>query len=82
MGTKDPLARQQQALEALEESTETLAIAEELLKQGHREEAIKLRDEARQKRSFSVLLMAQSNDIGEHSHQPGDKPVTPENLAP
>jgi hypothetical protein len=68
MGTKDPLARQQQALEALEESTETLAIAEELLKAGHREAAIKLRDEARQKRSFSVLLMARSSAFGEEVH--------------
>ena len=63
MGAEDPLALRQQALEALEESTETLAIAEELLNAGYREAAIRLRDEARQKRSFSVLLMAQSNAV-------------------
>jgi hypothetical protein len=72
MGTEDPHALRQQALEALEDSTETLAIAEELLKAGHRDAAIKLRDEARQKRSFSVLLMAQSNAIREQVYQPGD----------
>jgi len=74
MGTKGPLALRQQALEALEESTETLAIAEELLKTGHREAAIRLRDEARQKRSFSVLLMAQSNAVEEPGSRPADKP--------
>jgi hypothetical protein len=65
MGAADPHALRQQALEALEESTETLAIAEELQREGYPEEAIRLRDEARQKRSFSVLLMAQSNAVAD-----------------
>jgi hypothetical protein len=70
MGAADPLALRQQALEALEESTETLAIAEELQKDGYPEAAIRLRDEARQKRSFSVLLMAKSNAAAAGYHQP------------
>jgi hypothetical protein len=52
----------QQALEALEESTRTLEIAEQLLIVGNVEEAERLREEARQKREASVLLMAQAGD--------------------
>jgi hypothetical protein len=50
---------QHKALEALQESTKTLEIAERLLNVGNIREAERLRDEARQKRDVSIWLMSQ-----------------------
>ena len=60
---------QQKALEALQESTKTLEIAEQLLRVGNIKEAERLRDKAREQRNVSVWLMRQvqgseANPIG------------------
>jgi len=60
---------QQKALEALQESTKTLEIAEQLLSVGNIKEAERLRDKAREQRNVSVWLMRQvqgseANPIG------------------
>jgi len=60
---------QQKALEALQESTKTLEIAEQLLRVGNIKEAERLRDKAREQRNVSVWLMRQvqgseTNPIG------------------
>ncbi len=51
---------QQKALEALQKSTKTLEIAEQLLSVGNIKEAERLRDKAREQRNVSVWLMAQA----------------------
>ncbi len=53
----------QQAMEALHKSTTMLDVASSLLKQGNREEAKRLQEEARAKRSESIWLMAKANTI-------------------
>jgi hypothetical protein len=60
METENRLKFQQKALEALQESTKTLEIAERLLDVGNIREAERLRDEAREKRNVSMRLMAQA----------------------
>jgi hypothetical protein len=60
METEDRLAIQQKALEALQQSTKTLEIAEQLVKVGNIKEAERLRDEAREQRNVSVWLMTQA----------------------
>ena len=60
---------QQKALEALQESTKTLEIAEQLLRVGNIKEAERLREKAREQRNVSVWLMRQvqgseANPIG------------------
>jgi len=62
METVDRLAIQQRALEALQKSTKTLEIAEQLLRVGNVREAERLRDEAREQRNVSVWLMAQAKE--------------------
>ena len=57
---EDRLKFQEQALEALRQSTKTLEIAERLLDVGNVKEAERLRDEAREKRNVSMRLMAQA----------------------
>ena len=51
---------QQKALEALQESTKTLEIAEQLLSVGNIKEAERLRAKAREQRNVSVWLMRQA----------------------
>ena len=51
---------QQKALEALQESTKTLEIAEQLLSVGNIKEAERLRDKARDQRNVSIWLMRQA----------------------
>ncbi len=53
----------EQAMEALEESTTMLQVACNLLEQGNREEAVRLRDEARARRNVSVWLMTQASTL-------------------
>jgi hypothetical protein len=53
----------EQAMEALEESTTMLKVACNLLEQGNLEEAARLRDQARAKRSVSVWLMSKANRV-------------------
>ena len=52
-----------QAMEALTESTTMLEVASNLLDAGNREEAIRLKDEARGKRNVSVWLMSQASNL-------------------
>ncbi len=53
----------EQAMEALQESTTMLEVASNLLDAGNREEAIRLKDEARGKRNVSVWLMSEANSL-------------------
>ena len=60
---------QQKALEALQESTRTLEVAEQLVRVGNIKEAERLREKAREQRNVSVWLMRQvqgseANPIG------------------
>ena len=69
MEAEDRDTSQQKALEALQESTKTLEIAEQLLSVGNIKEAERLRDKAREQRNVSVWLMRQvqgseANPIG------------------
>ena len=59
MGT-DELRMQQRAVEALEESTKTLEVADQLLKVGNYREAERLQAKAREQRKVSVQLLAQA----------------------
>lgn len=61
MGSRAGLNLREQALEALEKSTKMFEVAFELLKQGNRAEAERLRNEARTQRTISTLLMAEAN---------------------
>lgn len=71
-------ALREQAMEALRESTTMLEVASNLLDAGNREEAIRLKDEARGKRNVSVWLMSEANtlenaklrDLRSQYHQP------------
>ena len=56
----EELMMQQRAVEALEESTKSLEVADQLLKVGNYREAERLRDEAREQRKVSVRLLAQA----------------------
>lgn len=58
MRVDDRTGIRQKALEALQQSTKTLEIAEQLIKVGNLREAERLRDEARRQRNLSVSLMA------------------------
>jgi hypothetical protein len=62
METEDRLAVQRRALEALQKSTKTLEIAEQLLSVGNVKEAERLRNEAREQRNISVWLMTQAKE--------------------
>ena len=69
METEDRGTVQQKALEALQESTRTLEVAEQLVRVGNIKEAERLRDKAREQRNVSVWLMRQvqgseANPIG------------------
>lgn len=50
-------------MEALQQSTTMLEVASNLLDAGNREEAIRLKDEARAKRSVSVWLMSKASTL-------------------
>jgi hypothetical protein len=56
-------ALRDQAMEALKESTTMLEVASNLLDAGNREEAIRLKNEARDKRNVSVWLMSKANTL-------------------
>lgn len=60
MEVKERLMIEQQAVEALRESSETLKVAEQLLSVGNITEAQRLRDKAQEKRDISVRLMRQA----------------------
>jgi hypothetical protein len=60
METEDRLVIQQRALEALQESTRNLLVAEQLINVGNITEAERLKEEARQHRNISVWLMKQA----------------------
>ena len=64
MEAKERLMIEQQAVEALRESSRNLKVAEQLLSVGNIREAQRLRDRARENREISVWLMkqAQSKD--------------------
>ncbi len=53
----------EQAMAALRESTTMLEVASNLLDAGNREEAVRLKDEARAKRNVSVWLMGKANTL-------------------
>jgi beta-N-acetylglucosaminidase len=57
-----------EAVEALQKSTTMFKQAVILLKQGRREAAKKLQNEARAKRNDSVWLMAKANELEKASH--------------
>ena len=64
-------ALREQAMEALQTSTIMLEVASNLLDAGNREEAVRLKEEARAKRNVSVWLMCKANTLensgaGEH----------------
>jgi len=62
MGSKIPTTTlQTQALEALEKSTKMFEVAINLLQQGNKVEAERIRNEARRHRTLSVWLMAKAN---------------------
>ena len=65
---------QQKALEALQKSTKTLEIAEQLLSVGNIKEAERLRDKAREQRNVSVWLMAQAR--GSDANPKGPRDIT------
>lgn len=66
MQEEERLTMEQEALEALRESTKRLEVAEQLLRVGNIREAERLRDEARQKRHVSIWLMKQAKASTNH----------------
>jgi hypothetical protein len=56
-------ALREQAMAALRESTTMLEVASNLLDAGNRQEAVRLKDEARAKRNVSVWLMGKANTL-------------------
>ena len=62
MTSSEGLTLQQRALEALRTSTKMLKVASVLRRQGNKEEADRLRDEARTQRTISTLLMAEAQN--------------------
>ena len=56
-------ALREQAMEALQASTTMLEVASNLLDAGNREEAVRLKEEARAKRNVSVWLMSKANTL-------------------
>jgi hypothetical protein len=73
------LALRERAVAALEISTTMLKVAQNLQLQGNQAEADRLRDEARNKRNESILLMDQAVSIGQRSNVlafPNRKPTT------
>lgn len=60
MEGKERLMIEQQAVEALRESSRSLKVAEQLLSVGNITEAQRLRDKAREKRDISIWLMKQA----------------------
>ena len=56
-------ALREQAMEALMASTTMLEVASNLLDAGNRDEAVRLQEEARSKRSVSVWLMSKANTL-------------------
>ncbi len=62
------LALRERAVAALEISTTMLKVARNLEIQGNNEEADRLRDEARNKRNESILLMDHAMSLGHRSN--------------
>ena len=60
----------EQAMEALQESTTMLKVANNLLEQGNSKEAERLHSAARDKRNVSVLLMAKANAMENDGRSP------------
>ncbi len=56
-------ALREQAIKALKASTTMLEVASNLLDAGNREEAVRLKEEARAKRNISVWLMSKANTL-------------------
>ena len=74
------LALRERAVAALEISTTMLKVAQNLQLQGNEAEADRLRDEARNKRNESILLMDQAMSMGQRSNVlafPNRKPTGP-----
>jgi hypothetical protein len=74
------LALRERAVAALEISTTMLKVAQNLQLQGNEAEADRLRDEARNKRNESILLMDQAMSLGQRSNVfefPKRKPTGP-----
>jgi hypothetical protein len=61
------LALRERAVESLQGSTKMLKVAQNLLQQGNRKEAARLRNEARFKRNESILLMDQARNLEKKS---------------
>ena len=57
------LALRERAVESLRASTKMLKVAQNLLQQGNRKEAARLRNDARFKRNESILLMDQARGL-------------------
>jgi hypothetical protein len=68
MNNQQAISLREQAIKALQESSMMFSVARDLLRQGNREEAQRLRAEARAKRDASVLLMAKANALENASH--------------
>jgi hypothetical protein len=74
------LALRERAVAALEVSTTMLKVAQNLQLQGNLAEADRLRDEARNKRNESILLMDQAMSLGHRSNVlefPNRRPTGP-----
>jgi len=56
----EELMMQQRAVQALEESTRSLEVADQLFRVGNYREAERLRNEAREQRKVSVRLLSQA----------------------
>ena len=68
MNNQQAIPLRERAIKALRESTTMFGVARNLLRQGNREEAQRLRREARAKRDASVLLMTKANALENASH--------------
>ena len=74
METRDGLTLRKRALEALKKSTKMLEVAVNLMKQGNRTEAERVRDYARSQRTISTLLMAEANQLETINQMPNYVP--------
>jgi hypothetical protein len=61
MASRGTFKLEEQALEALENSTKMLKVASDLLEQGNQAEARRLLNKARMQRTISTLLMAKAS---------------------
>jgi hypothetical protein len=70
MQAEDRRTFERKALEALQESTKILEVAEQLLSVGNLKEAERLRDKAREQRNVSVWLMSQARGTDANPKEP------------